>query len=232
MKDKLKALTREELQELGQKYLPDYSTKLNNLALISKLASRQLDQEDISWINQAYQGTMLDKANEEAEAKQTSKTTSDDTSVKIAKVLTNYLDEETGRPLTSKELEAKQKHNQQVSWAEQVAKAKRAANETVIAYVTPLSKEDLSMQKTCEAFITGNAYFSVSAVVPFNVYVEIPKAIAKIIRETTCPQITELSDFQRNQLPYKPIASIQNIRKYNIQVYTHEQFEAMRKTLA
>lgn len=215
MKELLKNLTREELQELGQKYIKDYSTRLNNPALINRLSNTQIDADDLTWIQQANRDREMDKLVEEEKTKE----------VKKVDVTTRYIDQETGRPLTSIELEQRAKVQGEQLLRELTANARKEANKTVIAYVTPASKEDINLQKTCESFITGNAYFTISVVVPFGVYVEIPKAIAQIIREAICPQVIELNDFQRSKIPGKPIAALQNTRRYNIQTWSKEDFE-------
>lgn len=221
MKELLQNLTREELQELGKKYIKDYTSRFTTVVLISKLSNTQLDADDIAWIKQANSQKNTDGTLREESVKE----------IKRPNIETNYVDEDTGRPLTTAEIEQKAKVQGERLLQDLVSQARRAANETVIAYVTPNSQEDINLQKTCESFITGNSYFTVSVVVPFGVHCEIPKAIAQVIREASCPQVVELSEFQRNQIDGKPIAAIQSTRKYNIQVWKKEEFEKMQEPI-
>lgn len=219
MKELLKYLTREELQELGKKYLSEYKNVFASNVLVAKLSKHIIKEEDVEWIKQAAaERGMKNPIEVEAELAE----------VLTAKVDTTYLDEDTGRPLTSAELEQKARTKGEQLLRELTAQARAAANKTVIALVNPANQEDINLQKTCESFITGNAYFTISVVVPFGVYVEIPKAIAQVIKEATCPQVIELNDYQRSKIQGKPIAVINNIRKYNIQVWTKDQFANMQ----
>ena len=218
MKDLLNKLSLEELRELGQKYLKDYSTRLNSKALVAKLASKGIDQEDVEWIKQSVY-TNEERAMEEQVKKQEV----------VQKPVANISYENDGVLLSSAQMEARAKLQGEQEVAYLVAQAKKEASKTVIAYVSPLSREDLSIGKTAEAFITGNAYFTISCVVPFNVYVEIPKCIAECIRETRMPIITELTTEQAMRFPNQPAAVHRLGQKYNIQVMSVKAFEEQRQ---
>ena len=218
MKDLLNKLSLEELRELGQKYLKDYSTRLNSKALVAKLVSKGIDQEDVKWIKESVY-TNEEKAKEEQVKKQEV----------IQKPVANISYENDGVLLSSAQMEARAKLQGEQEVAYLVAQAKKEASKTVIAYVSPLSREDLSIGKTAEAFITGNAYFTISCVVPFNVYVEIPKCIAECIRETKMPIITELTTEQAMRFPTQPSAVHRLGQKYNIQVMSVKAFEEQRQ---
>lgn len=218
MKDLLNKLSLEELRELGQKYLKDYSTRLNSKALVAKLASKGIDQEDVEWIKQSVY-TNEERAMEEQVKKQEV----------VQKPVANISYENDGVLLSSAQMEARAKLQGEQEVAYLVAQAKKEASKTVIAYVSPLSREDLSIGKTAEAFITGNAYFTISCVVPFNVYVEIPKCIAECIRETRMPIITELTTEQAMRFPNQPSAVHRLGQKYNIQVMSVKAFEEQRQ---
>lgn len=218
MKELLKKLSLEELRELGQKYLADYSNKFSSTILIAKLSARGIDDEDLKWIKAST-------TNEEERAKEEAM------SQPVVKPQASIQYENDGVLLSSAQMEAKAKLKGEQEIAYLVAQAKKEAEKTVIAYVAPLAREDLSIGKTAEAFITGNAYFTISCVVPFNVYVEIPKCIAECIKETTMPIITELSNEQASRFPNHP-ASVYSIgRKYNIQVMSKKAFEEQRELL-
>lgn len=218
MKDLLNKLSLEELRELGQKYLKDYSTRLNSKALVAKLASKGIDQEDVEWVKQSVY-TNEERAMEEQVKKQEV----------VQKPVANISYENDGVLLSSAQMEARAKLQGEQEVAYLVAQAKKEASKTVIAYVSPLSREDLSIGKTAEAFITGNAYFTISCVVPFNVYVEIPKCIAECIRETRMPIITELTTEQAMRFPNQPSAVHRLGQKYNIQVMSVKAFEEQRQ---
>lgn len=218
MKDLLNKLSLEELRELGQKYLKDYSTRLNSKALVAKLASKGIDQEDVEWVKQSVY-TNEERAMEEQVKKQEV----------VQKPVANISYENNGVLLSSAQMEARAKLQGEQEVAYLVAQAKKEASKTVIAYVSPLSREDLSIGKTAEAFITGNAYFTISCVVPFNVYVEIPKCIAECIRETRMPIITELTTEQAMRFPNQPSAVHRLGQKYNIQVMSVKAFEEQRQ---
>lgn len=218
MKELLQKLSLEELRELGLKYLSDYSTRLNATALIAKLVAKGINEDDLKWIK-ASTITEEEKITEQAMSKP------------VVKPQASIQYENDGVLLSSAQMEAKAKLKGEQEVAHLVAQAKKEAEKTVIAYVAPLSREDLSIGKTAEAFITGNAYFTISCVVPFNVYVEIPKCIAECIRETTMPIITELSNDQASRFPNHP-ASVYSIgKKYNIQVMSKKAFEEQRELL-
>lgn len=215
MKELLKKLSLEELRELGQKYLTDYSTRLNVTSLVAKLASKGIDEEDIKWIKQSA----LTETEKEMVQKQQEP---------VQVPVTNVSYEHNGVLLSSAQMEARAKLQGEQEVAYLVAQAKKEASKTVIAYVSPLSREDLSIGKTAEAFITGNAYFTISCVVPFNVYVEIPKCIAECIRETKMPIITELTTEQAMRFNNQPSAVHRLGAKYNIQVMSVKAFEEQR----
>jgi hypothetical protein len=220
MKDLLKRLSLEELRELGQKYLNDYSKKLNSGTLAAKLASRGIDEDDIAWIKES---AMSKEEKVEEEVKQQAMQQA------VQKPQTTIAYEHNGVMLSSAQMEANAKLRGEQEVAYLVAQAKKEASKTVIAYVSPLSREDLSIGKTAEAFITGNAYFTISCVVPFNVYVEIPKCIAECIRETRMPIITELTTEQAMRFPNQPSAVHRLGNKYNIQVMSVKAFEEQRQ---
>lgn len=218
MKELLQKLSLEELRELGLKYLSDYSNRLNGNAIIAKLVAKGINEDDLKWIK-ASTITEEEKITEQAMSKP------------VVKPQASIQYENDGVLLSSAQMEAKAKLKGEQEVAHLVAQAKKEAEKTVIAYVAPLSREDLSIGKTAEAFITGNAYFTISCVVPFNVYVEIPKCIAECIRETTMPIITELSNDQASRFPNNP-ASVYSIgKKYNIQVMSKKAFEEQRELL-
>lgn len=219
MKDLLKRLSLEELRELGQKYLNDYSKKLNGAALVNKLAARGIDDDDIKWIKQSVYTEAEDEREEKLQ-----------TQTQVQKPQTTVHYEHEGVLLSSAQMEARAKLQGEQEVAYLVAQAKKEASKTVIAYVSPLSREDLSIGKTAEAFITGNAYFTISCVVPFNVYVEIPKCIAECIRETRMPIITELTTEQAMRFPNQPSAVHRLGNKYNIQVMSVKAFEEQRQS--
>jgi hypothetical protein len=222
MKDLLKKLSLEELRELGQKYLQDYSKKLNGAALVNKLVARGIDDDDIAWIKEA---TMSKEEVVEEEVKQQA------IKQEVQKPQPTISYEHDGVLLSTAQMEAQAKLKGQQEVAYLVAQAKKEAMKTVIAYVSPLAREDLSINKTAEAFITGNAYFTISCVVPFNVYVEIPKCIAESIREIRMPIITELSAEQAARYPNQPAALYRQGKRYNIQIMPKNVFEQQRQGL-
>lgn len=221
MKDLLKKLSLEELRELGQKYLPDYSKKLNGNALINKLCSKGIDESDLAWIKQSTtteQELRMDEQKQEIVQGR----------AEVVKPSTTISYEQDGVMLSTAQMEAKARLKGEQEVAYLVANAKKEAEKTVIAYVSPLSREDLSIGKTAEAFMTGNAYFTISCVVPFNVYVEIPKCIAQCIKETQMPIITELTSDQALRFPNQPSSVFRLGAKYNIQVMSVKAFEEQR----
>lgn len=221
MKELLQRLSINELRELAQKYIDEYTPKMNSQTIVYRLAQKPLDIEDIQWIKELAQTDeekMQDEAYKEAQEKGV---------VKPEPTIT-YEDKNEKVVLSSAQMEAKAKYEGEQRVAYLAAKARKEAEKTVIAYVSPLSREDLSIGKTAEAFITGNAYFTISVVVPFNVYVEIPKCIAEVIRETEMPIITELNTEQASRFPNSPSSVFRLGKKYNIQVMNMEQFNNSR----
>lgn len=222
MKDLLKKLSLEELRELGQKYLHDYSKKLNGNALVNKLVARGIDDADMQWIKEIAMSSeeKVAEANMQQAAKQ-----------EVQRIEPKIAVEQDGVYLTTAQVEAQTKLRGEQELAYLVAQAKKEASKTVIAYVSPLAREDLSINKTAEAFITGNAYFTISCVVPFNVYVEIPKCIAESIRETKMPIITELTAEQAARYPNQPASVFRQGKRYNIQITPKKIFEEQRDNM-
>lgn len=217
MKELLLQLSKEELCELGYKYIPNFKNAGAHI-IAGQLAKVKMSEDDIAWIKQA---TTTDEQIEQKKAMQQE--------VQRPEATISY--EHNGVLLSTAQMEARAKLQGEQEVASLVAQAKKEASKTVIAYVSPLSREDLSIGKTAEAFITGNAYFTISCVVPFNVYVEIPKCIAESIREIQMPIITELTSEQALRFPNQPSSVFRMGNKYNIQVMSVKAFEEQRSGL-
>lgn len=212
MKQMLSKLTRNELIELGYKYIEGFHTQQPSKTIIHKLASVKFDEEDLAWIEKL-------NAAEEAEALPSQ----DVSNVQKPEIREEYVNED-GQLLSTTEIEQKAISKGKREISSIVAEAKRKANKMVIVHITPLSREDLSINKTAELFVTGNAYFSLSVIVPFNVYVEVPLAIAQVAKEATCLNVIPLSKYEQNNRQFHPMAIGSMGRKYNVQIWTKEEF--------
>lgn len=212
MKDLLAKLTRDELIDLGHKYIENFSSKSPNHILIKQLLKAEFDEEDKAW---------LEKLNIDNEAENLPNKNVQN--VEKTNTNTAFYDE-NGNLLSTSEIEQKANAKGKAEISAIIAEAKRKANKMVIVHITPLSKEDISMNKSAELFVTGNSYFTISTLVPFNVYVEVPRAIAEVAKEATCLNVVSLNQFEQNSRKYKPIALGNMSRKYNVQVWTKEEF--------
>lgn len=212
MKDLLTKLTRDELIDLGHKYIENFSSKSPNHVLIKQLSKLEFDEEDKVWLEKLS----IDNEAEELPNKNVKN---------IEKVNTNTaFYDENGNLLSTNEIEQKANAKGKAEISAIIAEAKRKSNKMVIVHITPLSKEDIAMNKSAELFITGNAYFTISALVPFNVYVEVPRAIAEVAKESTCLNVVSLNQFEQNSRKFRPIALGNMNEKYNVQIWTKDEF--------
>lgn len=212
MKDLLANLTRDELLDLGNKYIKDFSHRSPNHVIIKQLVKAEFDEEDKAWLEKLN----TDNEIEELPNKNVK-------NVKKTNTNTAFYDED-GNLLSTKEIEQKAVAKGKAELSSIVADARRKANRMVIVHITPLSKEDISMNKTAELFVTGNSHFTISTLVPFNVYVEVPRAIAEVAKEATCLNVVSLNQFEQNSRKFRPLALGNMSRKYNVQIWTKEEF--------
>lgn len=220
MKELLQKLTRDELLDLGEKYINNFSNKTPNHIIVNQLIKIGISDEDKAWIEKL----IIDEEANNLPSK-------DVNNIHKPKVREEYTTEIDGEKvmLSTNEInmKAKTKGNQTIS--NLVAEAKKKAKQMVIVHITPLSKEDISINKQAESFVTGNAYFTISYLVPFNVYVEVPLAIAEIIKEATCLNVVQLSQYEQKNTQFHPMAIGTMGRRYNVQIWTKEEFAKIQE---
>lgn len=212
MKELLQKLTTDELRDLGEKYIENFSSKTPKHIIINQLCKVGISDEDKDWIEKLDRDTEME-----------SLPNKDINNVVKPEVKETYYNDK-GQLLSTNEIVMKAKTKGQQDLNKIVAEARKKANQMVIAHITPLSKEDLSINKNAENFVTGNAYFTISQLIPFNVYVEIPLALAEIAKEATCLNVVKLSEFEQRNQKFHPMAIGSMGRKYNVQIWTKEEF--------
>lgn len=101
-----------------------------------------------------------------------------------------------------------------------IAEMRKTALEPVVVTITCLDEKDISMNKECETFSIENGHFSVGKVVPFNIPVEIPRALVDAIREIKMSKVIALSDEQ--QRLQKRLSVVTRVPRYNVAIMDRE----------
>lgn len=228
MKDLLKKLSRDELLELYVKHYPDDNNinRLNAPTLVARLMKAKLDDSDMKLLKSTQEQELIDEVEEK---KDFFKQEVQKPQVDIKSMLP--YDEDKGRLLTTHEIEQKAQTADAITLRNLVAKEKKKALETVIVEITPTDKRDIAAGKNCEIFITGNQYFTVTCAVPFGVPTEVPRCIAQVINETYSTRYVTLSEEEQKRRSFHPTTLAQRTKKFNLSVYSVEDFNKRRDIL-
>lgn len=102
----------------------------------------------------------------------------------------------------------------------QILEMRKRALEPVVVTITCLDEKDISMNKECEMFSVENAYFSVGKIIPFNIPVEIPRALVDMIKEIKMSKVITLSEAQ--QRIQKRLSIVTRVPRYNVAIMDKE----------
>lgn len=238
MKDLLNKLSREDLKELYLKYYPDdvnNAKRYPGKVMVSRLAKVHFDEEDLALLKGTAEQELIDEVEDKEslfsqEVQKAEVTIKDMPQDNDLKNMLPY-DEEKNRLLTTQEIEMKANTANKKTLRHLISKEKAKALETVIVEVTPADKRDVALGKNCEVFSTGNMHFTVTCAVPFGTPTEVPKCIAQVINETYIYRYVYLDENEQKKRPYHPTTLRQRVKKYNLSVYTKEDFQKRKNIL-